>query len=192
MKQIDVRTIYDPKDLADDWFCISDYQPMIAAFGKIAVQVDGHNYQGETRVLYDNDGKIGHLIFGWGSCTGCDALQACRTVEDVQKLCDELQDDIKWFDTATEALEWFSTHDWEGDYISRSIEYLRNKIEAESPVEQPAVCFDRIADFKLSESFLLDLIKNGMKNKDHSIHIRFDEDGVSVTIHPWSDENGEN
>lgn len=143
MERIDVRTIYDPTDLADDWFCICDYQPMIAAFGNIAVQVDDHNYQGDTRVLYDNDGKIGHLIFGWGSCSGCDALQACRTVEEVQKLCDELQDDIKWFDTATEALEWFSTHDWEGDYswwedetkkyVELAIEYLRNKIEGETP-----------------------------------------------------------
>lgn len=116
---IDVKKLYDD----NKYYFWCDYQPMIEAFGKIAIQVDDADYQGETRVLYDNNGKIGHLIFGWGSCSGCDALQACRNLEDVQELCNELENDIKWFDNANDALEWFKTHDWKGDYVWRQKEF---------------------------------------------------------------------
>ena len=137
---VDVTKLYS--DEIEDYekygfVSIYDYQPMINAFGKIAVQVDDADYIGDTRILYDNDGKIGHLLFGWGSCCGCDALQACRTVEQVQELCDELENSIKWFDTKEKAIEWFETHDWEGDwtcndkntkeYIRKVLEYLKGK-----------------------------------------------------------------
>ena len=110
--RMDVAKIYDPND-SWSW---SDYDPMLNAFGKIVIQVDDHDYQGDSRVLYDEGLKIGYLIFGWGSCSGCDALQACDTIDEVQKLCNELQDSIKWFDDRKSALEWFENHDWEGDF----------------------------------------------------------------------------
>lgn len=132
MERINVRNLYDEKSDDYSWY---DYQPMVDAFGKVVIQVDDSDYQGDTRVLYDNDGRIGHLIFGWGSCSYCDALQSCDTIEEVQELCNGLQDEIKWFDTKEEALNWFETHDWEGDwtwysyetkeYISKVIKYLK-------------------------------------------------------------------
>ena len=110
---------------------------MIDAFGEVAIQVEDGDYSGDTRVLYDNDGRIGHLIFGWGSCSGCDALQGCNTVEDVQELCNDLENSIRWFDTKEEAIEWFENHDWEGDwtyhddntkeYVQKVLEYLKGK-----------------------------------------------------------------
>lgn len=93
-----------------------DYDPMVEAFGNVAVRVDDDAYQGDTQVLYNNDGKIGYLIFGWGSCCCCDALQSCNSIEEVQELCNELENDILWFDTAEEALKWFNEHDWLGDW----------------------------------------------------------------------------
>ena len=127
--KIDVRELY-PEDECY-W---SDYQPMLDAFGNIAVQVDDDDYQGDSRVLYDENGEIGLLIFGWGSCSGCDALQACGSLEEVQELCDKLQEDIKWFDDKKQALEYFTSHDWQGDYswhqtetkefVNKCIEYL--------------------------------------------------------------------
>ena len=95
---------------------VCDYTPIVEAFGNVAVRVDDDGYQGDTWVLYDNDGKIGYLIFGWGSCTYCDALQGCDTIEEVQELCNKLENDIRWFDTAEEALKWFNKYDWEGDW----------------------------------------------------------------------------
>jgi hypothetical protein len=97
----------------NDWY---DYQPIIDAFGTVALQIDDEDYQGDSRILYECDGKIGYLQFGWGSCSGCDALQACNTIEEVQELIQQLESEIKWFDDKREALVFFKNHDWEGDY----------------------------------------------------------------------------
>ena len=127
--KIDVKELYENGSFS--WF---DYQPMLDAFGKVAIQVDDYGYQGDSRLLYDENGKIGVLIFGWGSCSGCDSLQACDSLEEVQELCDSLQEDIKWFGDKKQALEYFTNHDWDGDYswyqpetekfINKCIEYL--------------------------------------------------------------------
>ena len=128
---IDVKKLYEEDNSGWGW---SNYQPMLDSFGKIIVQVDDHDYQGDSRVLYNENGKIGFLLFGWGSCSGCDALQACETLDDVQALCNHLQDSIQWFDNKEQALNWFKTHDWEGDFswheeetkefVKKVIEYL--------------------------------------------------------------------
>jgi hypothetical protein len=140
--RIDVKDLYK-----EHWeWCWCEYQPMLNAFGKIVLQVDDIAYQGDSRVLYDNDGEIGVLIFGWGSCSGCDALQACNSLEDVQELCNELQDSIRWFDDKQSALEYFKTHDWEGDcfglgeetvrFVSEGIKYLSGDQPKEKDGEQ--------------------------------------------------------
>ena len=126
--KINVKDLYE-RGL--NWY---DYQPMLDAFGKIVIQVDDNDYSGDSRLLYDENGKIGVLIFGWGSCSGCDALQACCSIQEVQELCDTLQESIKWFDNKKQALEYFKSHDWQGDYswhiratkefINKCIEYL--------------------------------------------------------------------
>ena len=71
----------DAKKLYPDfekYYSEGDYDPMVNAFGNVVVRVDDDDYQGDTRVLYNNDGKIGYLVFGWGSCCCCDALQSCN------------------------------------------------------------------------------------------------------------------
>lgn len=139
MQRIDARAVYPSSDYG--WY---DYNPMLGAFGTIAIQHDDNGYQGDSRVLYDCDGRVGHLIFGWGSCSGCDALQACSNYEELQALCNSLQDDILWFDTYSEALAWFQSHDWEGDfgyadnkpYIEQVIAYLGRKVEDETEISE--------------------------------------------------------
>lgn len=116
---VDVKTLYEaPKNGFAYW---SDYDPMIKAFGNCVVQVDSDDFSGDTLVLYDNDGAIGYLHFGWGSCSGCDALQGCNTYEELQELCDYLQNQIIWFSDVTAALDWFESHDWESDYLDRGL-----------------------------------------------------------------------
>lgn len=93
-----------------------DYNPMLHEFGNVLLQVDDEDYQGDSRLLYGKDGKIGYLQFGWGSCSGCDALQACNNMKDIEELMNDLFNQIKWFDSKDEALKYFNEHDWEGDY----------------------------------------------------------------------------
>ena len=135
--KINVKELYE-----DERWGWNDYQPMLDAFGKVAIRVDDDDYQGDSRLLYDENGKIGVLIFGWGSCSGCDALLACDSLEEVQELCDSLQEDIKWFDDKKQALEYFTNHDWQGvyswhqtetkEFINKCIEYL----SADRPTEK--------------------------------------------------------
>ena len=117
----------------DGWLCIGSYQPIIDDIGTVIIQVDDEDYQGDTRVFYEG---YGYLQFGWGSCSGCDMLQACETEEEVNDVIREIEGGVQWFLNADEALTYFKTHDWEGDYswhqdeqkefIRKVIEYLEN------------------------------------------------------------------
>lgn len=92
------------------------YQPIINALGTVLLQVDDKDYQGDSRVLYGDAGRYGVLIFGWGSCSGCDALQACTALGEVDELIAHIESSVKWFDSKSEAADYFANHDWEGDY----------------------------------------------------------------------------
>lgn len=117
------------------YFCVSDYQPILEEFGPIVVQVDDDDYQGDTYILYRYDnGELGYLNFGWGSCSGCDALQGCENIDEVQELMNGLKNSILMFGDLYSAKKYFEQHDWEGDYnglsdghkefIEKVLEYL--------------------------------------------------------------------
>ncbi len=79
-------------------------------------QVDDNDYQGDTRVLFKDAFKYGYLNFGWGSCSVCDALQACNTLEEIEQLQERLYNSIQWFSNKEETLKWFKGRDWETTY----------------------------------------------------------------------------
>lgn len=111
------RELYG-SELDHSWFCVSSYQPIIDSFGKVLIQDEDQDYSGDTRVIYYENGKYGFLNFGWGSCSGCDALQACRSEEDVNKLIEELRRDVKWFDTLKELKDYLTSKDRAASYYS--------------------------------------------------------------------------
>lgn len=116
------RELYG-KELDASWFCVSSYQPMIDSFGEVLVQVDDNDYQGDTRVVYYKDGQYGFLNFGWGSCSGCDALQACENEEEVNKLIDSLEQDVKWFDSLQELKDYITDSQRKYSYYSHETEW---------------------------------------------------------------------
>lgn len=97
------RELYPDALINCDWTdpyleTIYDYQPILDSFGKILVQVDDSGYDGDSRVFYQfEDRTFGVLQFGWGSCSGCDALQACHSYEEVDELIAHLESQIKRF-----------------------------------------------------------------------------------------------
>lgn len=94
-----------------------NYNPILEDFGyDIVLKVDDNDYQGDSRILYQRGEEYGLLIFGWGSCSGCDALQACSTLEELQELYDSLERHIIWKSSKKEMLEYFQTRDWELQY----------------------------------------------------------------------------
>ncbi len=80
-----------------------EYDPIIRSFGTVLVQNEDDNWSGDTRVLLRNGNRYGFLVIGWGSCSGCDALQGCRTFAEVDELINQIESDIKWFDSLAEA-----------------------------------------------------------------------------------------
>lgn len=114
-----VREAYPNHPDSDYWFCISDYDPLILSLGhEVCVQVDDSDYQGDTRLLlYDPvEDRYGLLIFGWGSCSGCDSLQACSNFDEVAELWEHLFTSIIWKNSAGEMLHFLCFRDWELQY----------------------------------------------------------------------------
>ena len=94
-----------------------DYTPMLESIGfEIILQVDDEDCEGDSRLIFRDGERYGILIFGWGSCSGCDSLQSCTTMKEVAELRDSLFYDIKWFSSKKECLVYFENHDWEGDF----------------------------------------------------------------------------
>jgi hypothetical protein len=119
-----VKRLYDCDDDSRPSM-ISDYGPLLNALrGQIIIKIDDHDYQGDSYLLYngyDGNNHYGILIFGWGSCSGCDALLSCDTWEEVETLRKHLEASVKW-GTKAETLAYLKDHDWQGDALGRSAE----------------------------------------------------------------------
>ena len=110
----DMREVYEP----DDNWGWSDYGPMLKSFGEIICEQSFGSYQGDTLAILFDDGKYGYILFGWGSCSGCDALQACYgDMDKLNDLAKRMWDSIVWYDTPQELIGWIKSHDYEGDYL---------------------------------------------------------------------------
>lgn len=130
-KQFNNRAVYlYPEIETDDYFSTGSYQTIIEYFGEVIIQVCDSDYQGDTRVLLKRNGQYGILIFGWGSCSGCDALQACSDIHSLNELIDRLDNDIKWFDTVEQVKEYINSEDRELSYYWHEDEWesFKNQI----------------------------------------------------------------
>lgn len=102
-----------------------DYTPMLEEFGDILLREDDEGWQGDSFLIYHNDNKYGYLSFGWGSCSGCDALQSCKTISEVQELMDSLYNEIEWYESIKELKESFDDTDWELKWEGHSSAFQR-------------------------------------------------------------------
>lgn len=118
----DIREIYPncvvTSEWGDEYFeRQGDYDPLLESFEyEILLKIDDNDYSGDSRLILRDKNKYGILIFGWGSCSGCDALLACESYEEIESLRQYLKDSIKWFDSPEELLQFMKTHDWKGDF----------------------------------------------------------------------------
>ena len=74
------------------------YDQIIAAMDLYPViMLEENDYQGDSIALLRSEfNNYGVLTFSWGSCSGCDALQAAETLDDINKLRSELYSKIHW------------------------------------------------------------------------------------------------
>lgn len=99
------------------WFDGS-YNDLIEDFGSVVLSETFGSYQGDMFYVFEKDGQYGFLEVGYGSCSGCDALEACQSISDLYDLQASLRSSIRWFDTYSElkdyamsddrSLQWYS------------------------------------------------------------------------------------
>lgn len=95
------------------------YEGLIESCGvTIHVQQDMGSYQGDSLAIVGEDGRIGWINWGWGSCSGCDALEACDSFDDLIALRESLYDSIRWFDSPAEMLAYWNGKDWATEWFS--------------------------------------------------------------------------
>lgn len=105
-------------DKPSPWgFARPSYAELFTALGEVLLVVDDGGYQGDIRVMLRGvDNCYGYLIQGFGSCSGCDALEACENFDDVAELYRGMMRGVAWFDSLAALQEYFRTKDWEVDY----------------------------------------------------------------------------
>lgn len=91
------------------------YRQIVETFGEVLVETEWGSYQGDSLFLVKKDGRFGILTFGWGSCSGCDSLEACDSQEDVNSLQDDLHRGIRWHDSVNDVV-----HDLDGQWAKDS------------------------------------------------------------------------
>lgn len=96
-----------------------DYSPIINYLGDVLVRHDDSDYQGDTFALVKR-ARYGFVKIGWGSCSGCDSLQACNSERDVLELFEDIQDSVKWFDTLDEVKKFIESENRNYEYYSSS------------------------------------------------------------------------
>lgn len=98
------------------------YDQMVDAMnGEVVLSVHDNDYQGDSRYLMKDGDRFGVLIFGWGSCSGCDAFEGCDSNEERESLKRDLENSIEWR-SLDELIEWLNSHDYEGSWYWRSKE----------------------------------------------------------------------
>jgi hypothetical protein len=78
------------------------YGSIFAGLGKVIWEGTFGSYSGEEgRILrrhsYGSKGQVfGFVVNGYGSCSHCDSLQACSTVQDLDELIEHLEGSVQW------------------------------------------------------------------------------------------------
>jgi hypothetical protein len=135
--KISARDLYPDAD--ENVFGVYNYNPIIHSMGKVAWEMDIGDYQGTMyRILHNSDENAwGYLEIGWGSCSVCDMLRACKSYEDVDRLIRRIEADIRWY-TSRKALAeylnnekefWFYGSDEKFEMLKQSLKKFDPAIE---------------------------------------------------------------
>jgi hypothetical protein len=108
------------------------YSDLIDSFEvEVLHQVDMNDYQGDSWLVLRDGSRYGYLVFGWGSCSGCDALEAAHdSLTDVTCLRDDLWNSIQWFPTAKELHDYLASKDGDLEWYGRESDFETFRTEA--------------------------------------------------------------
>lgn len=113
------------------------YQDLVDSM-EVNVLLEEHDndYQGDSYYLLKKGREYGILIFGWGSCSGCDELEACYgDRKGATRLRDDLWSSIVWM-SKPDMRKYVNEKDWSLDYYyyeragrkfgERVVKYFKN------------------------------------------------------------------
>ena len=107
-----------------DRYGYGSYQDLIGTFdAELLLYVEQKDFQGDSWALLGRGLERGFLTFGWGSCSGCDALEACDSDEDATELRDSLYRSIHWEADSAKLRAYLSTKDFATEWYGRQDEF---------------------------------------------------------------------
>ena len=123
-----------------DWF---DADPSIDGlvaswgYGVVASKTFG-SWQGDIAYIFANGDRLGIIVIGYGSCSGCDAFEAATPFGDdadwsqLESLRFEWREAVRWFDSPVEALVALDLASARGSdwwvFDKEIIEWLRHEL----------------------------------------------------------------
>ena len=110
------------------------------------ILIDSHDgsFSGDSWYLLGNGSSYGYLVFGWGSCSRCDALLGCKDADDLAELYNQLLNKIVWKNSKADMYNYFKTKDWELEFYNDDSEFC----EFKTLVLAETYSFPRINRFK--------------------------------------------
>lgn len=74
------------------------------------------DYQGSSHALIRKNDSWAYLTFSWGSCSFCDALQSCESVQELEDLAASLESSCRWFNSPRKVLDYVSNGERAGEH----------------------------------------------------------------------------
>lgn len=99
-----------------------NYESLVESQGiEVLLSLYMGEYQGDILMLVRNrQGQFGILTAGYGSCSVCDALQACDgDADEYDKLAKNLCGSVIW-EEPENIIDYLNNKDWEGSYYGRA------------------------------------------------------------------------
>lgn len=105
----------------EEWLEGAGYDEMLSGVGAevLAFEAIG-DYQGDYFYLLKRGDEYAFLVLGYGSCSGCDALEACYDLSDKMELFSDIVTGIQWMTKKElrkelldkdEKIHWYSSDD---------------------------------------------------------------------------------
>lgn len=84
------------------------------------------SYQGDYAVILKKENMLGFIVIGYGSCSGCDALEACRSPEEYNQLISAIVKGIYW-GTPSELISKINDNFDDNNWYRHDADFNENK-----------------------------------------------------------------
>lgn len=121
LKTVDLNDLMSGMDLSNDFADVEtesiNHKEILERKGfKIDSFETFGSYQGDYAAIVEKDGKVGFVVIGYGSCSGCDALDAIKPSDALDSTYDNLTEEEK-METFRGKLQDYANH------IENSVKY---------------------------------------------------------------------